>query len=92
MTDPTAANATAEPSTTGTFHVNSDQLLETLKNIAHEGNVRRILITDDNGKTLLEAPLSVGLLSALVAPAWVAVGVIATLAAHYTLVVERAED
>ncbi|MCW5880393.1 MAG: DUF4342 domain-containing protein [Anaerolineae bacterium] len=90
MTEPTAA--TAESSLTDTFHVSSDQLLTTLKDLVHEGNVRRVLIADTTGKTLLEVPLSVGLLSALVAPAWVAVGVIATLAAHYTIVVERTPD
>jgi hypothetical protein len=60
-----------------------------VKELVHEGNVRRIIIKDADGKTLIEIPLTVGVVGALVAPVAAAVGAIAALAADYSLVVER---
>lgn len=69
--------------------VSGDSLLSKIKELVHEGNVRRIIIKDEEGKTIMEVPLTVGVVGAVLLPVWVAVGAIAALAAKFTLVVER---
>jgi hypothetical protein len=71
--------------------VQGDALLGKVKELAHEGNVRRIIIKDSKGATLIEVPLTLGVVGALVAPVAAAVGAIAALAADYSIVVERRE-
>ncbi len=73
------------------FKVNGDALLATLKELVHEGTVRRITIKNEQGDPLIEIPLAIGLAGALLLPVWVAVGAIAALAARYTIVVEKVE-
>jgi phage-related minor tail protein len=72
--------------------VQGDALLGKVKEVAHEGNVRRIIIKDTKGKTLLEVPLTVGVVGALVAPVAAAIGAVAALAADYSIVIERKEN
>ncbi|HET9671590.1 MAG TPA: DUF4342 domain-containing protein [Actinomycetota bacterium] len=72
--------------------VQGDALLGKVKELAHEGNVRRIIIKDTQGKTLLEVPLTVGVVGALVAPVAAAIGAVAALAADYSIVIERKDD
>ena len=72
--------------------VQGDALLGKVKELAHEGNVRRIIIKDSQGKTLIEVPLTLGVVGVLVAPVAAAVGAIAALAAEYSIVVERRTD
>jgi len=67
-------------------------LLATVKELAHEGNVRRIIIKDAHGMTLIEVPLTVGVVGALVAPVAAAVGAVAAMVADCSIVVERRED
>lgn len=74
------------------FQVHGDQLVAKLKEILHEGNVRRVIIKDSDGKTLIEAPLTIGVLGLVVAPVWAAIGAIAALVANCTIVVERAAE
>jgi hypothetical protein len=69
--------------------VQGDALLGKVKELAHEGTVRRIIIKDTKGKTLLEVPLTVGVVGALVAPVAAAIGAVAALAADYSIVIER---
>jgi hypothetical protein len=71
--------------------VQGDALLSKVKELAHEGNVRRIIIKDSKGQTLIEVPLTVGVVGALVAPVAAGIGAIAALAADYSIVVERRE-
>jgi hypothetical protein len=72
--------------------VKGDALLGKVKELAHEGNVRRIIIKDSSGKTLIEVPLTVGVVGTLLAPVAAAIGAIAALAADYSIVVEHRED
>jgi len=72
--------------------VQGDALLGKVKELAHEGNVRRIIIKDSQGKTLIEVPLTLGVVGTLVAPVAAAIGAIAALAADYSIVVERREN
>jgi Domain of unknown function (DUF4342) len=73
------------------FQVTGHQLLAAIKELIHEGNIRRISIRNSRGVTLLEIPLVVGLAGAVFAPVWAAVGAFAALVAKCTLVVEREE-
>ncbi len=60
-----------------------------IKEIIHEGNVRRISIKNDDGKELIEIPLTLGVVGTLLLPAWAAVGAIAALVTNCSIVVER---
>ncbi len=73
------------------FRVDGDVLVAKIKEIIHAGNVRRIIIKNDKGETLVELPLTVGVVGALLVPVWAAVGAIAALAAKLTIVVEKAD-
>jgi len=69
--------------------VAGEHLVARVKQLVHEGNVRRIMIKNAEGRTVFEVPLSVGVVGAALMPMWIALGSIAALASHYTLVVER---
>ncbi len=74
------------------FRVTGGEILSKFKEILHEGNVRRIILKDEQGKTFLEIPLTVGVVGALVAPQLAAVGAIAALVSNLTIIVEKVED
>ncbi len=74
------------------FKVNGEQVVATIKELVHEGNVRKIILKDEQGHTLIEIPLSVGVVGAILLPVWAAIGAIAALAAHYTIVVEKVDE
>lgn len=71
--------------------VSGKNLLDRVKQIVHEGNVRRITIKNAQGKSLIEIPLTIGVVGVVLLPVWAAVGAIAALASDYTLVVEKEE-
>lgn len=74
------------------FRVSGDEILNKVKEIIHEGNVRRIILKDEHGKTFLEIPLTVGVVGAIIAPVLAAVGAVAALASNLTIVVEKTGD
>ncbi len=69
--------------------VRASDLADKVKELIHEGNVRRIIIKDEHGHTFVEIPLSVATVGLVLAPVLAAVGAIATLVAHFEVVVER---
>ncbi len=69
--------------------VTGEKLLATIRELVHQGNVRRIVIRNAKGVTLLEIPLVLGIAGAVLAPVWAAVGALAALVAKLTLVIER---
>lgn len=71
------------------FRVNGESLIAKVKEILHEGNVRRIIIKDDKGATYIEIPMTVGVIGTLLLPVWAAIGALAALAANFTIVVEK---
>lgn len=71
------------------FVVSSDDLIKTVKKLIHEGNVRRIIIKDEKGKMLLDIPVTIGVVGAIIAPWLAALGVIGAIATNCTIVVER---
>ena len=81
--------AVEKRTTTQEFSVSADELTKKVKELLHEGNVRRIIVKDESGRVLLEIPVTVGVVGVLLAPWLAAVGVIAALATKCTLVVER---
>jgi len=74
------------------FRLNGGEILNKVKEIIHEGNVRRIILKDEHGKTFMEIPLTVGVVGAIVAPILAAVGAVAALASNLTIIVEKTED
>jgi len=74
------------------YQVSGDELIAKVKEIVHEGNIRRISIKNEEGKTLIEIPLTLGVIGAILLPVWAAIGAIAALAANFTLVVEKVEE
>jgi hypothetical protein len=71
-----------------TIKVTADQLVDAVKKLVHEGNVRRVIIKQD-GRTIAEFPLTVGVIGAVLAPMLAAVGAIAAVATDCTVEVER---
>jgi len=71
------------------FKVNGDDLLKKVKELISEGNVRRITIQNKDGKTIVEVPLTVGVVGAVLAPPLAAIGAIAALVTDCTITVER---
>lgn len=74
------------------FNVSGDELLKKVKEIIHEGNVNRIIIKSEEGKTYLEIPVTIGLIGALLLPVFAAVGALAALVSNFTIEVIRKEE
>jgi len=80
-----------EKTRTEEFCLSGGEILNKIKDIIHEGNARRIVLKDEQGRTFLEIPLTVGVVGAVFAPVLAAVGAIAALASHLTIIVETTE-
>jgi hypothetical protein len=78
-----------QTSRTQEFTINGDEVVHKVKELIHEGNVRRIIIKNDDGRTMLEVPLTIGLIGAAIMPVLAAIGAAAALATRCTIVVER---
>jgi len=82
----------SEKTRTEEFQVNGEELLEKVKELMHAGNIRRIIIRNQEGRTLVDIPLTFGVVGALVAPQLAAIGAIAALLGKGTILVEKAEE
>jgi len=82
---PTAKKTTKQE----TFQISGDRLIEKVKELIKEGNVRRIIIKDKSGKSMIEFPLIIGIFGAALAPVLAAVGAIAALVTECSITVER---
>ena len=80
-----------EKTFTEEFKVSGDAMVATVKELLHAGNIRRITIKNEEGQTLIEIPLTVGVVGVILLPVWAAIGAIAALAARLTIVVEKVE-
>jgi hypothetical protein len=69
--------------------VTGGKLKSKLQELVREGNVRRIVIRNASGRTLLDMPLNAGIAGVVLAPFWLAVGSIVALAKEFTIVIER---
>lgn len=74
------------------FKVKGEELLAKVKELVHEGNIRRLMIINDEGKTLIEVPLTVGVVGAVLLPVWAAIGAIAAVVTNCTIRVEKADE
>jgi hypothetical protein len=83
---------TEEKSRTEEFRVEGEKLIGKIKEVIHEGNIRRIIIKDKEGKVVLEIPITFGVVGALIAPQLAAIGAIAALLTEATVVVEKEEN
>lgn len=73
------------------YKLNGEDVLKKVKALIKEGNVRHITIRNKEGKTIVEFPLTVGVVGVVFAPALAGIGAIAALIGECTLVVEREE-
>jgi len=74
------------------YKVVGERLLSKVKELLQEGNIRRITIKNDDDKTLIEIPLTIGVVGAAIFPVWAAVGAIAALVTDCSIEVERQDD
>jgi hypothetical protein len=74
------------------FRVEGEKLIAKIKELIHEGTIRRIIIKDKEGKTVMEIPMTFGVVGVLVAPQLAAIGAIAALLTEATVVVEKADS
>jgi hypothetical protein len=73
------------------FKVKGEDLLKRVKELVHEGNIRRVIIKNDEGISLIEIPLTLGVVGAVLLPVWAAIGALAALATSCTIVIERVD-
>jgi hypothetical protein len=73
------------------FRVSGEAVVAKVKELVREGNVRRITLKNDDGRVLLEIPLTIGVIGTVLLPVWAALGAMAALVANLTLAVERIE-
>jgi len=71
------------------FKVEGDKLIAKIKELLHEGNIRRIMIKDKEGKIIMEVPMTLGIVGLLLAPQLAAIGAVAALLTEATVVVEK---
>lgn len=74
------------------FKVKGQELLKKIEELIKEGNVRRIIIKDAEGKTFIEIPLTFGVIGVLAAPIVAAVGALAGVVANFTVEIIKTED
>jgi hypothetical protein len=73
------------------FEVSGEQVVSKIKELIHEGNIRRIILKDMEGNTLIEIPLTLGVVGAVLLPVWAAIGAIAALVVRLRIVIEKIE-
>ncbi len=74
------------------FKVKGSKLMAKLKELIHEGNVRRVILKNPEGRVLLDMPLNAGIAGAALLPFWAAVGAVAVLATDYSVLIERDKE
>jgi len=74
------------------FVISGEKLVSTVKKLVRQGNIRRVTIKNKEGKTLIEIPLTFGVVGAVLLPTLAAIGAIAALVTECTIVVEKVEE
>lgn len=69
-----------------------EELVEKIKELIHQGNIRRVIIKDEKGHTFIEIPLGLAAIGAIAAPVLAAVGAIATMVSKFTVVIEKTDE
>jgi Flp pilus assembly pilin Flp len=68
---------------------NVDKVIANIEKLIHEGSVRRVVVKDARGVTIIEVPLTLGLVGVALVPVWAAIAAIAAIAADFEIQVER---
>ena len=71
------------------FRVEGEELLKKVKHLVREGNIRRITIKTKEGKSIIEIPLTIGVVGAVLLPVFAAVSAVAALVTECTITIER---
>ncbi len=74
------------------FQVSGERVVEKIKELIREGNVRRISLKNEKGETLIEIPLTIGVIGTLLLPVWAGIGAIAALVANLTISAEKVAE
>ena len=74
------------------FRIEGGKVLDMVKELIHAGNVRRIVLKNEEGKPLMEIPLTWGVVGAALLPIFAAVGALAAVATRMVVTVERNEE
>lgn len=74
------------------FKINGSELVDKIKELIHQGNIRKVTLKNEEGEVLIEIPLTLGLVGVALMPVLAAVGAIAALVARLTIVVEKEEE
>jgi hypothetical protein len=74
------------------FKLEGGKVLDKIKELIHQGNIRRITLKNEEGKTLIEIPLTLGLVGAALLPVFAAVGALAAVATRMVIVIEKTEE
>ena len=82
----------SRPSRTEEFRLEGGKVLDKIKEIIHAGNVRRIILKNEDGKVYIEIPLTVGLVGAALLPILAAVGALAAVVTRMVIVVEKVDE
>lgn len=71
------------------FRINGEDLLNKIKELISEGNVRKVTILNKDGREVMSFPLTIGVVGAVLAPLLAAIGALAALIGECTIAVER---
>jgi hypothetical protein len=74
------------------FKISGEDVVKKLKEVVKAGNIRKIIIKNEQGKVLVEFPLTVGVVGAALLPIWAAIGAVVALVTKCTIVVEKKTD
>jgi hypothetical protein len=74
------------------YQVAGDSLVAKVKELVRQGNIRRLIIKNEEGQRLIEVPLTLGVVGIALLPVWAAIGAIAALVTECTIVVEKVGD
>lgn len=77
------------PNTAEQHRLTGDDVMTQAKHLVHEGNVRRVVVKSREGHTIVEFPLTVGVIVTILVPVWVAIGAVVALATGCSIEVEK---
>lgn len=88
-TEPTDSEKAGESSAFEDLKVDGEELVSKVRELIHEGNIRRVIIKNGEGTVLIEIPLTLGVAGAVILPTLAAVGAIAAIVTDCSITVER---
>ncbi len=71
------------------FKVTGEEVVKKVKQLIKEGNIRRVIVKNEAGKTIVELPLTIGVVGAALLPSFAALGAVAAMLTNCTIVVEK---